>query len=237
MFKKIKDFFKYKKENIQGNIKERIATRSLKNYKIKDDKIIANYGLFQKEVLDNTEENIELLNNKLREQYENTNINQLVNNNKKWDKATFITSLSGIAFSLINVFLTPIAPWVAIPSFILANTCFVGFLASMVGYYKSLSDINKFNKVTFLDNNKDELNEEIKHSDSDTLTKKKIKYSGLRTQNTILKEKHENREIFDINTINKMSLDGLKQVKANLEALKTPVVENADGPKLVLENK
>ena len=53
------------------------------------------------------------------------------------------------------------------------------------------------------------------------------------TKHAILKEKHEERDVFDINSINNMSLEGLKRLRANLDKMiEASQVQNAEGPVL-----
>ena len=247
MFKKIRDFFTRNRtnnnrntdnENVNENQEQNIEqgfdleNTNIKGYKIKGDNIIVKCGLFKRVKIANTQENIDALNEKLQAQHNSVNVENINNNANRLGKNATTFSILGIGLGLASIFLTPVAPWITIPALVGANACLLGYGYNVIRYYRNISKLNKHDKVEFLNENKDELNEEINYTESDTETKKKLKGVGSRTKNTILKQKHENVDVFDINSINNMSLEGLRQLKRNLEQLNNPVIE--DGPRFVL---
>lgn len=187
--------------------------KGIRSYKIKGDVIVVKVGLFKSIKIENTTENVKLLNDILKKQHTRLDVKAVDDKSNKYAMNLIATSLVGIVASVCSFFFSfPVFPIIAYGA--LAVSAYPAFQC-----IRNWMKVRKHEKEEFLLQNEKELNEGIKSQESDTLTKKKMKSVGPVTKHNILKEKHEDRPVFDINSIKGMSLEGLKQLRANLDAL------------------
>lgn len=206
-------------------IKER--RNNLKSYKIKGDKIIVKFGLFRREIIENTKENREQLNSILKEQHSKININEIRKTSDKYGNKLLKSSGIGIATGIVSL-ITSLWPFT-----LATNIALLFTLYNSYKYFPSVKKEENYDKVEFLLENEKTLNDGIKSQESDTKTKAKMESVDPLTKHAILKEKHEERPVFDINSINNMSLESLKQLQANLEKMiEESQTQNMEGPVL-----
>ena len=207
--------------------KIREKRNTLKSYKIKGDKIIVKFGFFRREEIENTKENIDALNGMLKEQHSKVDIKSVRETSDKYANKLLKSSCIGIATGIVSL----ITGWW--PFTLAMNVALLFSAYNAYKYFPSVSKEEHYDKVEFLLENEKKLNEGIRSQESDTKTKAKMESVDPLTKHAILKEKHEERDVFDINSINNMSLEGLKRLRANLDKMiEASQVQNAEGPVL-----
>lgn len=200
----------------------------IKGYTFDGNEIVINYGLFKKERIANTTENIRRLNELMKNQVTKKSVKDYRKAKKGTVRNTFICLAITFGLSLLGA---PIGI-LAIPSVIGASHLY-RYLSNSYREYKR-------SKYEFFFKNENDFNEAITKNETDEETLSKTNNVSNKTIETILEEKrHENKNVFDVNSIRKMSFNSLLNLRENLInrkiASQQPVVaetENVDGPTL-----
>lgn len=217
---------------------EILNNKKIKGYRIEGDKIIVKTGLFSSKVISNTKENIEYLNQRLSNDHKTFKYNENDQKASKIGLGSVALSCLTVGFSILTIATG------ALPALIATNVFLLGSLYTCYKHEDKSNDLERYDNVEFLyeDKNKELFNEEINNSKSEEEIDKKLSGADYKTTNTVYREKSiTDEDIFNINSVNFMTLKGLKKIKENLLNLKKSIepeeVINEDGPKLTLENK
>lgn len=168
----------------------------IKNYKVKNDKIIINLASKEKYVIPYTKENEEKVLTKMEEQVNNARIKPIGIINK---------FLVGVSYGALALALYLSIVETAILYFVVAFGLSSFFTYQLVGNQIKVKDLEK--QRFFLDNRK-LINDNIKKSPNMTL--------GLDKKIVTQIERSDEQKIFDINLIDSYSLDDLKKLKRNI---------------------
>ena len=168
----------------------------IKNYKVKNDKIIINLASKEKYVIPYTKENEEKVLTKMEEQVNNARIKPIGIINK---------FLVGVSYGALALALYLSIVETAILYFVVAFGLSSFFTYQLVSNQVKVKDLEK--QSFFLDNRK-LINDNIKKSPNMTL--------GLDKKIVTQIEHSDEQKIFDINLIDSYSLDDLKKLKRNI---------------------
>ena len=168
----------------------------IKNYKVKNDKIIINLASKEKYVIPYTKENEEKVLTKMEEQVNNARIKPIGIINK---------FLVGVSYGALALALYLSIVETAILYFVVAFGLSSFFTYQLVSNQIKVKDLEK--QRFFLDNRK-LINDNIKKSPNMTL--------GLDKKIVTQIEHSDEQKIFDINLIDSYSLDDLKKLKRNI---------------------
>ncbi len=168
----------------------------IKNYKVKNDKIIINLASKEKYVIPYTKENEEKVLTKMEEQVNNARIKPIGIINK---------FLVGVSYGALALALYLSIVETAILYFVVAFGLSSFFTYQLVSNQIKVKDLEK--QRFFLDNRK-LINDNIKKSPNMTL--------GLDKKIVTQIERSDEQKIFDINLIDSYSLDDLKKLKRNI---------------------
>ena len=168
----------------------------IKNYKVKNDKIIINLASKEKYVIPYTKENEEKVLTKMEEQVNNARIKPIGIINK---------FLVGVSYGALALALYLSIVETAILYFVVAFGLSSFFTYQLVSNQVKVKDLEK--QRFFLDNRK-LINDNIKKSPNMTL--------GLDKKIVTQIERSDEQKIFDINLIDSYSLDDLKKLKRNI---------------------
>ena len=168
----------------------------IKNYKVKNDKIIINLASKEKYVIPYTKENEEKVLTKMEEQVNNARIKPIGIINK---------FLVGVSYGALALALYLSIVETAILYFVVAFGLSSFFTYQLVSNQVKVKDLEK--QRFFLDNRK-LINDNIKKSPNMTL--------GLDKKIVTQIEHSDEQKIFDINLIDSYSLDDLKKLKRNI---------------------
>lgn len=168
----------------------------IKNYKVKNDKIIINLASKEKYVIPYTKENEEKVLTKMEEQVNNARIKPIGIINK---------FLVGVSYGALALALYLSIVETAILYFVVAFGLSSFFTYQLISNQVKVKDLEK--QRFFLDNRK-LINDNIKKSPNMTL--------GLDKKIVTQIEHSDEQKIFDINLIDSYSLDDLKKLKRNI---------------------
>ena len=168
----------------------------IKNYKVKNDKIIINLASKEKYVIPYTKENEEKVLTKMEEQVNNARIKPIGIINK---------FLVGVSYGALALALYLSIVETAILYFVVAFGLSSFFTYQLVSNQVKVKDLEK--QRFFLDNRK-LINDNVKKSPNMTL--------GLDKKIVTQIEHSDEQKIFDINLIDSYSLDDLKKLKRNI---------------------
>ena len=168
----------------------------IKNYKVKNDKIIINLASKEKYVIPYTKENEEKVLTKMEEQVNNARIKPIGIINK---------FLVGVSYGALALALYLSIVETAILYFVVAFGLSSFFTYQLVSNQVKVKDLEK--QRFFLDNRK-LINDNIKKSPNMTL--------GLDKKIVTQIERSDEQNIFDINLIDSYSLSDLKKLKRNI---------------------
>ena len=168
----------------------------IKNYKVKNDKIIINLASKEKYVIPYTKENEEKVLTKMEEQVNNARIKPIGIINK---------FLVGVSYGALALALYLSIVETAILYFVVAFGLSSFFTYQLASNQIKLKDLEK--QRFFLDNRK-LINDNIKKSPNMTL--------GLDKKIVTQIERSDEQNIFDINLIDSYSLSDLKKLKRNI---------------------
>lgn len=168
----------------------------IKNYKVKNDKIIINLASKEKYVIPYTKENEEKVLTKMEEQVNNARIKPIGIINK---------FLVGVSYGALALALYLSIVETAILYFVVAFGLSSFFTYQLVSNQVKVKDLEK--QRFFLDNRK-LINDNVKKSPNMTL--------GLDKKIVTQIERSDEQKIFDINLIDSYSLDDLKKLKRNI---------------------
>lgn len=168
----------------------------IKNYKVKNGKIIINLASKEKYVIPYTEENEKKVLSKMEEQVNNARIKPIGIINK---------FLAGVSYGALALALYLSIVETAILYFVVAFGLSSFFTYQLASNQIKLKDLEK--QRFFLDNRK-LINDNIKKSPNMTL--------GLDKKIVTQIERSDEQNIFDINLIDSYSLSDLKKLKRNI---------------------
>lgn len=181
-------------------------TPVIKGYKFDGDKIVINYGLFKKERIANTVNNVRALNAIMDKQLsEEKRTPKYYRNAQKGEiKSGIISFAIAAGLTLLSA---PVC-LIAIPS--------VFCVAYLSDYCYNVAKEKQANKMQFYKTNKDALNEIVPTTESDQKTLNKVQGAKKKTIQKILEEKQTNDKVFTVNSVRKMDFESLLNIRQDL---------------------